>query len=317
MWCSNCQQDMPGVAHAASGRIVCSRCQQTDAEARSRHHAHAICDDGIALTTSSRTVAVRRCAAISHRRLAARQRVAQHRPRTAPAESRPRSTTSVSIRRSPAIRSAARFVRPNRTRDHATIATSLRHRRRNRRATSRQHGAARWSPGSSSSVGAIALTGGVGLIAWSLSTAQMLYWNLALGLALGGQGTLIFGLCWSFRDFGETAATRPANCKTSTRGSASCNRRPKRSPHMRTGGAPAFYADLVRGASPQVLLANLKGQVDQLATRLGSGLVRDELTPSTRFAISSTTSALFTRHCSSESRSRIVTVCPAASGRRP
>jgi hypothetical protein len=40
---------------------------------------------------------------------------------------------------------------------------------------------------------------------------------------------------------------------------------------MRSGGAPAFYADLVRGASPQVLLANLKGQLDQLATRIGSG----------------------------------------------
>ena len=38
---------------------------------------------------------------------------------------------------------------------------------------------------------------------------------------------------------------------------------------MRSGSAPAFYADLVRGASPQVLLANLKGQIDQLATRVG------------------------------------------------
>jgi hypothetical protein len=41
---------------------------------------------------------------------------------------------------------------------------------------------------------------------------------------------------------------------------------------MRSASAPAFYADLVRGASPQVMLANLKGQVDQLATRIGSGL---------------------------------------------
>jgi hypothetical protein len=39
---------------------------------------------------------------------------------------------------------------------------------------------------------------------------------------------------------------------------------------MRTGGAPAFYAELVRGASPQMLLTNLKGQLDQLATRLNS-----------------------------------------------
>jgi hypothetical protein len=38
---------------------------------------------------------------------------------------------------------------------------------------------------------------------------------------------------------------------------------------QRSGGAPAFYADLARGASPQILLSNLKGQLDQLATRVG------------------------------------------------
>ena len=37
-------------------------------------------------------------------------------------------------------------------------------------------------------------------------------------------------------------------------------------------GAPAFYAELVRGASPQMLLANLKGQLDQLATRISGEL---------------------------------------------
>jgi hypothetical protein len=39
---------------------------------------------------------------------------------------------------------------------------------------------------------------------------------------------------------------------------------------IRSGGAPAFYAELVRSASPQMLLSNLKGQLDQLATRLGN-----------------------------------------------
>ena len=29
MWCSTCHQDMPSVAHATTGRMVCSRCQRT------------------------------------------------------------------------------------------------------------------------------------------------------------------------------------------------------------------------------------------------------------------------------------------------
>ena len=37
-------------------------------------------------------------------------------------------------------------------------------------------------------LGTLALAGGVSLIAWSISTKQMMYWNLSLGLALGGQG---------------------------------------------------------------------------------------------------------------------------------
>ena len=41
---------------------------------------------------------------------------------------------------------------------------------------------------------------------------------------------------------------------------------------MRTSSAPAFYAELVRGANPHMLLANLKGQLDQLTTRIGNGL---------------------------------------------
>ncbi len=59
---------------------------------------------------------------------------------------------------------------------------------------------------------------------------SMRYWNLALGLTLGGQGTLILGLVLVISRLWRTAATRPRNCKTSTRGSASFSTRPKHWP---------------------------------------------------------------------------------------
>ena len=141
----------------------------------------------------------------------------------------------------------------------------------------------------------------------------MLYWNLAIGLTLGGQGTLIFGLVLVVSRLWRNSRYATGKLQDVHARLGQLQHTADALTAMRSGGAPAFYADLVRGASPQVLLANLKGQLDQLASRIGNGsdcerrrLGADHA--STRCAISSTTSALFTRHCSSESRSRIVTV---------
>jgi hypothetical protein len=120
-------------------------------------------------------------------------------------------------------------------------------------------------------VGLLVLGCGVGLISWSLSHNQMRYWNHALGLAIAGQGVLILGLVlvisrlWRSTRYAATKLqdvhSRLGQLQQASEALAA----------TRPGGAPAFYADLVRGASPHVLLANLKGQVDQLATRVGSG----------------------------------------------
>jgi hypothetical protein len=121
-------------------------------------------------------------------------------------------------------------------------------------------------------VGAFAFAGGAGLIAWSLSSKVMTYWNLGLGLALGGQGTLILGLVlvvsrlWRHSRFAalklQDVHSRLGQLQQTADVLTS----------MRAGGsAPTFYADLARSASPHTLLANLKGQLDQLATRLSTG----------------------------------------------
>jgi hypothetical protein len=118
-------------------------------------------------------------------------------------------------------------------------------------------------------VGALALSAGVGLIAWSLSNNVMTYWNLALGLALGGEGTLILGLVvvvsrlWRHSRYAagklHDVQARLGQLQQTAEILTS-----------RSGGAPAFYAELARGSNPHMLLANLKGQLDQLAARLGS-----------------------------------------------
>jgi hypothetical protein len=117
--------------------------------------------------------------------------------------------------------------------------------------------------------GLVALCGGIGGIAWSLAAERGEFWNASLGLTLAGQGTLIFGLVlvvsrlWRNSRYATTKLqevhARLGELQRSADALAA-NR----------GGAPAFYADLARGAPPQMLLSNLKGQIDQLATRFGS-----------------------------------------------
>jgi hypothetical protein len=116
--------------------------------------------------------------------------------------------------------------------------------------------------------GLVALGGGLSGIGWSLAMNRSEYWNASIGLTLGGQGALIFGLVlvitrlWRNSRYAsgklQDVHTRLGELQRTAEALASSR-----------GGAPAFYADLARGAPPQMLLSNLKGQVDQLAARFG------------------------------------------------
>jgi hypothetical protein len=117
--------------------------------------------------------------------------------------------------------------------------------------------------------GSLVLAGGIGLVAWSLATEQIFYWNLALGLTLGGQGVLILGLVLVVSRLWRNGRHAAGKLQDVHSQLGKLQDTADVLTTMRSGGAPAFYADLVRGASPQVLLANLKGQIDQLATRIG------------------------------------------------
>jgi hypothetical protein len=270
MWCSTCQQDVPGVAHAASGRIVCARCQQPVRSKRPAPHAR-VCDDGLALDDQAAVVAAS-AAPFRKDDWHGRQRVRSlvrelRRPGVAGTKS---SAGAFSERR--------RFDPPEdlfgqlerATVTQATPVALLPS--ANETSQARNANASQIAAWMIVLVGALALASGIGLIAWSLSARQMLYWNLALGLALGGQGTLILGLVLVASRLWRHSRYAAGKLQEVHARLGQLQQTAEVLTTMRSGGAPAFYADLVRGASPHVLLTNLKGQLDQLATRLGSGL---------------------------------------------
>jgi hypothetical protein len=259
---------MPGVASATSGRISCSRCQQPTQQRKSPYSTR-ISDEGLSLDEPLANQTAAAAAPFRTDDWAARQRV-----RTAVRElRRPSPTAANSPNRILADRQ--RFDPPQDLFAHIDQATT----------TSIATNAPRsfvtdptqnFRPGSQIIawlvviIGILTLTGGVGLIAWSLSTAQMLYWNYAIGLAMTGQGTLIFGLVLVISRLWRSSRYSAAKLQDVDVRLGQLQQSSETFAATRTGGAPAFYADLVRGASPHVMLANLKGQVDQLATRVGT-----------------------------------------------
>ena len=254
MWCSTCQQDVPGVSHSATGRLVCSRCHQPTRTKKS-NPANGIYDGGIEL---DEPLVARACA--SPPKLDNWQD--RHRSRRLGRELR----RSASISPAPFERlpsNPRRFDPPAELFDNTPTSVSPISTPVARRAQGGQ--AIAWF---TVMAGFFALCGGLGGIAWSLAMNRGEYWNASLGLTLAGQGALIFGLVlvvarlWRNSRYAtgklQDVHTRLVELQRTAEALAT-NR----------GGAPAFYADLARGAPPQMLLSNLKGQIDQLATRFG------------------------------------------------
>jgi len=257
MWCSACQQDVPGISHVASGRLVCSRCQQPMRNRKNTHTA-GISDGGIELDEPA---VARVCTAPpKFDDWQTRQRT-RHLGREL---RRSMSGSSIPLERFP--QNQRRFDPPAELFDNSTSSFSS--------VSTRSTPAAKRTQGGQViawfvvMAGFVALCGGLGGIAWSIAERRDEFWNESLGLTLAGQGILIFGLVlvvsrlWRNSRYAtgklQDVHTRLGELQR-TAEALSANR----------GGAPAFYADMARGAPPQILLSNLKGQVEQLAARLG------------------------------------------------
>lgn len=271
MWCSTCQQDTPGVAHATTGRIVCSRCQQPAARSKVASQAR-ICDEGIALDEQPTRAAVTAAPLPKDDDWSTDQRVrnlARELKRPTAKIKKPsdgifpdqrrfepphnllsphdfEANASLPAAASPLSTSAA--LHPRRTDSSQVMAWII------------------------VTIGVFTFSAGLWLIGWTLASKQLQHWNLALGLAIGGQGTLILGLVLVVSRLWRHSRYSAGKLQDVQNRLGQLQQTAEVLTSMRAGGsAPTFYADLARGASPHMMLTNLKGQLDQLAARLGSG----------------------------------------------
>ncbi|MCI0493014.1 MAG: hypothetical protein L0Z07_08770 [Planctomycetes bacterium] len=268
MWCSNCQQDVPAVGHAVYGHFVCSQCQQPMGSNKPAYGAK-ISDDGLALDEPMVLAAgAPKTSPPSSDNYSARERLR----RVGRGLGRVRATTPSQL--NSLSRGTRRLDPAQISFDDMRLATSPDLQAIAAQLPSATEAMPRRREGRQVVAwlfvvtGAMVLAGGLGLVGWSLSAKRADIWNLALGLTLGGQGILIFGLTLVVSRLWRNSRHATGKLQNVHAQLVQLQRSADAITAMR-GGAPAFYADLARGASPHVLLANLKGQVDQLAARFG------------------------------------------------
>ena len=108
------------------------------------------------------------------------------------------------------------------------------------------------------------------LLGWSIAARREDLWPIGLPLALVGQAGLILGLILQLDGLWHTSR-RTAKALTQLDGElASVRQATTLLSTSHASGAQSFYFHLAEGASPQLLLADLKGQLDLLAQQMAT-----------------------------------------------
>jgi hypothetical protein len=118
------------------------------------------------------------------------------------------------------------------------------------------------------SLGIMAFVCGSVLMGWSFFADRADLWTLGMPITLVGQALLLIGVVlqleglWqSTRDTSDTLTDLDGQLHELQHTTSLLTT-------SRNGAAQSFYTHLADGASPQMLLADLKGQLDVLATRM-------------------------------------------------
>jgi hypothetical protein len=262
MWCSNCQQDVPAIGGSGTTKLACSRCHATVRPP----HAVGISEAGIALDDAVALELVD-----SQPPLMADDW--QLRRRTRELGRKLRHDTTGTQRRVDTQQNSPQNLFAELAEKTASPIIDLDSYAKPTHSTKLPHsGFGQFVAWLVTLIGFIALASGLGMIGWSIAHGGSEFWDHALALTLAGQGLLIFGLVLVVTRLWRNSRYASGQLQEVHTELGQLQRTAEALTAMRSGGSPAFYAELVRGASPQMLLTNLKGQLDQLATRLGSGL---------------------------------------------
>ena len=119
------------------------------------------------------------------------------------------------------------------------------------------------------SLGTMALVCGGILLGWSTFAGRQELWSIGLPIALFGQIGLVVGLILQLERMWNDSRRSAEKLETVDRQLGDLKNTTAMLGTTHNGPSTAFYSHLVDGASPRILLTDLKSQLDLLAIKMG------------------------------------------------
>ncbi len=256
MWCTDCQQDVPAVARSAREPLLCPRCQSE----LSKAEAFVPSDGGIALDSFDSPEKEDLAPPLDW--LAQEQTRARLREIDRKLSS-PRDLQAHVVAQ-PLRNTSKEFSAPAFTPQAMPVAPSLA-----RRASGRQERASSsWFLSMMLSFGVTAFCAGLGVLVWSVAFQLPKLWQAGMTLTIGAEGLLILSLTWM-------AARLWRNGRSVNRQLEGVDQQLTRVEQLtgtlagnQAASSQHYYHHFSQSASPHLLVANLQGQVNQLAARM-------------------------------------------------
>ncbi len=117
-------------------------------------------------------------------------------------------------------------------------------------------------------LGVLAITSGGSLLALAFVVQSDALWSLGMPIAIAGQVTIILGLVLQLERVWRDNRYAVEQLSEVDRRLSELNRTTTLLGVTHGSASQAFYAHMAEGASPHLLLADLKGQLDLLAVRM-------------------------------------------------
>jgi len=272
MWCSNCQQDVPGVAAADDeGRICCARCSSTLSSKASESKAEtAQVDSNVqqmkTLATSDSVVDVRPPVDLHdwefEEDLLAVQRLVRS-LRSAGV------MTADSEETNQRVDSAQSLSAPH-TNVMAELPLDKENRSGKKQKQKRKKAKMGFFAWTLLSFGLMTFVCGAVLLGWSFVEGRSELWRVGMPLTLGGQAFLLIGLLLQLESIWQSNRDTTNTLDELDEQLHELKHATTLLSTARSGHGQSFYAHMAEGASPQLLLSDLKGQLDMLAVRMAN-----------------------------------------------